>query len=460
MESLEQNWLQYPIFHIDFNGDDYTVGDTLADKIEGALRTWEGLYGENPNSVTTGDRFAFVLLKAFEKTGHKPVVLVDEYDKPLLDVMGHDRYITVDGEKMLALERNKALLKGFYSVLKSADKILTFAMLTGVTMFSQISVFSGFNQPDDISFSEEYESICGITEEELHSVFKEPIEKLAAKNGCSAQEMKLELKRHYDGYHFSTNMRDVYNPFSLIKCFNDNEMDDYWFATGSPTFLIRLLNSAPLGIKSILDEEYKKAQFIDYKADAIEPLPMVYQSGYLTIKEFHRDTKTFKLDFPNTEVREGFVSLLASNYYGIGETQVTNSIYKIVRKLREGDVEGFMDIMTAYMADIPYTMRRGNSPKEYERFFHLIFYLTLRLVCGYIVFAEKQQSHGRCDCILETERFIYIIEFKLDGSVAEALQQIEDKGYATPYKADARQLFKLGAVFSSETGTITDYKLG
>lgn len=460
MEKLEKDWLKHPVFHVDFNGEDYCGGDTLALKIEGLLKRWENVYGEDPNCETTGDRFTSILIKAYEKTGQKPVVLIDEYDKPLLDVMGTDRHITINGERITLEERNRDLLKGFYSTLKGGDKLLTFAMLTGVTKFSQVSVFSGFNQPDDISMQEKYEAICGISEEELYNQFEEPIKELAAANDYTVAQTKAELKKQYDGYHFSVKMKDIYNPFSILNCFNQNQFRNFWFATGNPTYLVRLLNSATVDIKKILDEEYEEDQFVNYKANKAAPLPMIYQSGYLTIKEYDREFKTFKLDFPNTEVRKGFVSLLASNYFAVDEDDIRSATLKMVKALKVADIERFMDVTTAYMAEIPYTMRRGNSPKEYERFFHLIFYLTLRLVSSYTVFTEKQQSHGRCDCIIETEKFVYIIEFKLDGTANEALQQIEDKGYALPYKADDRQLFKLGVVFSSETGTIVEYKRG
>ena len=242
IDGLEKEWAEYPVFHLSFGGENFIEPGTLEKKIEDALSGWEQLYGTSPHYTSTGNRFRYVLKAAHEKYGRRSVVLIDEYDKPLLDVLDTPYSIQIDGEKRLLEEHHRNILKGFYSVFKEADADLQFVLLTGVTKFSQVSVFSGFNQPSDISMDEQYETLCGITEDELYHYFAGPIEKLAAKYKCGAEEMKARLKRQYDGYHFSENLTDIYNPFSILNVFAKQRVDDYWFKTGTPTYLVRLLN--------------------------------------------------------------------------------------------------------------------------------------------------------------------------------------------------------------------------
>ena len=271
-------------------------------------------YGKDPLETTTGDRFKGVLQRAYQKTGQRAVVLIDEYDKPILDVLDTGASTrTHEGEKRLLEDHHREILKSFYSTFKGADEYLRFVLLTGVTKFSQVSVFSGFNQPTDISMSEQYESLCGITQEELEKYFEEPMIQLATKYQCTVKEMKDWLQRQYDGYHFSTNMTGIYNPFSILNAFRMNEIRDYWFATGTPTYLIRLLQHSREQMNELTGKFYKPSLFVDYKADVEQPLPMIFQSGYLTIKEYNKRMGTYLLDFPNNEVREGFLSMLAAN---------------------------------------------------------------------------------------------------------------------------------------------------
>ena len=295
---LEKDWFQYPVFHIDFNGDNFAKEGVLEAAIEGYLGNWEDMYGKNPNYTTPGTRFIELLRRASEKTGRRAVVLVDEYDKPILDVL--DTPLE---------EENRNTLKAFYSTFKGADKYLQFVMLTGVTKFSQVSVFSGFNQPKDISMDPRYESLCGITQEEMERYFHEPISELAEKDECTYEEMKERLKAQYDGYHFSENMLDIYNPFSILNAFDSLQIRDYWFASGTPTYLVRLLQHSNEQINELVGQYYDASLFADYKADVERPLPMIYQSGYLTIKDYDKYTHSYLLDFPNDEVRRGFLSL-------------------------------------------------------------------------------------------------------------------------------------------------------
>ena len=458
IDELETEWAEYPVFHIDFNGSNFTRPQVLEEVIEKFLSDQEDVYGRNPNSRDAGDRFKDVLKAAHEKTGRRAVVLIDEYDKPLLDVLDTGFSTVVDGEKRLLEDHHRNILKGFYSVFKAADADLQFVLLTGVTKFSQVSVFSGFNQPSDISLDARYEALCGITEEEMYRYFAEPIDVLAQKYKCSTEEMKLRLKLQYDGYHFSDELTDVYNPFSILNAFDKKRIADYWFATGTPTYLIRLLNHTNENLNELTGKYYDPSQFIDYKADLEKPLPMIYQSGYLTIKDCDLDMGTFLLDFPNNEVKKGFVTLVANNYLQSAEDSGSWA-RDIVGALKTGDLEQVHKLLTSFLADIPYTMRRKETERERERYFHYTFYLLMRMVSVYTVYTEKQQSEGRVDCIVETPDYIYLLEFKLDGTADEALQQIEDKGYACPYEADGRKLFKVGVVFSSETGTVSDFKV-
>ncbi len=456
IDALEKEWAEYPVFHLDFNGENFTQGNALKIKIEGYVAEWERKYGKIKGKASLGARFAYVLKQAHQRYGRRAVVLIDEYDKPILDVLDTKYTIEVDGERRPIEDVNRDILKGFYSVFKAADEDLQFVLLTGVTKFSQVSVFSGFNQPADISMDRRYEALCGITEEELYRYFDEPIKTLAVRYKFTEEEMKLFLKRQYDGYHFSDEMTDIYNPFSLLNAFAQQRVDDYWFRSGTPSYLIRLLNHTNEDLDEFTGKFYDPSKFIDYKADVEKPLPMIFQSGYLTIKECDISTNTFLLDFPNNEVRKGFVTLVANNYLQSKEDTGSWTI-EVMRALKRGDLEHFRKLLTGFLADIPYTMRRKETERERERYFHYTFYLLMRMVSCYTVYTEKEQSEGRVDCIIEVPDYIYIFEFKLDGTAAEALAQINDKGYAQPYAADPRPLYRIGVSFSSETGTVADW---
>ena len=459
IDVLEKDWLQYPVFHIDFNGSDFTQDDKLTEILEGIVATWEKIYGRSAEFSDIGRRFAHVLKQAHEQTGRRCVVLVDEYDKPLLDVLDTGRESTVDGNRVLMEEKNRNILRSFYSTFKSADEDLQFVFLTGVTKFSQVSVFSGFNQPADISMVEDFDTLCGITQEELEYYFAEPITELAKKYHQTVPGTKELLKQRYDGYHFSPRLIDVYNPFSILNVFRYKSMQDYWFRTGTPTYLMRLLSHSPENLNELTGKYYDPNEFINYKATVEKPLPMIYQSGYLTIKDYAPDFETFLLDFPNIEVTKGFVSLMAANYLSTDESTMRNEITRMVIALRDGNPETFRQLLTAFLASIPYTMRRKENERERERYFHYTFYLILRLMSIYTVYTEKEQSQGRVDCIIETDHYVYILEFKLDSTADAALRQIDEKGYALPYAADKRKLYKIGLNFSSDTGTIDDWQI-
>ena len=450
IDSMEKDWKVYPVFHMDFNSTNFAVRGTLWQKLNGLLIDWEEQYGVTTpkEGLDLGDRFIKVLAAAHEQSGRRAVVLVDEYDKPILDVLDVDKNLE---------EEHRNILKGFYSVFKGADEHLQFVFLTGVTKFSQVSVFSGFNQPFDISMHSKYETLCGITQEELDTTFREPMESMAKAYRCSYEEMRDRLKAQYDGYHFSKNMTDIYNPFSLLNAFATLEISDYWFKSGTPSYLIRLLSHSDENMNDITGKYYAPKEFIDYKADVEQPLPMIYQSGYLTIKEFDIRRNMFLLDYPNNEVKDGFLSLVAAKYFNTRES-VDSWTRDAAFQLEDGKLDDFRTGLTSFLASIPYTMRRKENERERERYFHYTFYLIMRLISVYTVYTEKVQSHGRVDCIVETPEYVYIFEFKLDGTAEEALSQIEEKGYAREYESDSRKVYKIGAVFSSETGTIEDWR--
>lgn len=448
ISKLEKNWFPYPVFHVDFNGDNFSKEGILEDKIENFIANGEDMFGKGSNAITTGDRFEAVLKNATEKSGRRAVVLVDEYDKPILDVLDTPME-----------EKNRDTLKAFYSIFKSADKYLQFVMLTGVTKFSQVSIFSGFNQPKDISMDSRYQALCGITQQELEEYFQEPLTALAKKEQYTVKEMKECLKVQYDGYHFCEEMLDIYNPFSILNAFDSLSLRDYWFASGTPTYLVKLLRHSNERINELVGHYYEAPFFADYKADVEQPLPMIYQSGYLTIKDYDRYTRSYLLDFPNDEVRRGFLSLLLTDYAKAQPASVSSWLMSSIRMLNAGKTTAFCDSLTAFLASIPYDAHFSTKTEELsEKYFQYTFYLILRLMGVYCLHIELTQSQGRVDCILETPHYIYIFEFKLDGNADEALRQIEENGYTKPYLTDKRETICIGVVFSSQTRTISAWK--
>ena len=451
---LEQEWNDYPVISFDFNGLIKVEDDPLRSYLFSQVKEAERKYDITPEDIDDlGLRFRRLLAAIHEKTGKQVVVLVDEYDKPLLDFLGTD-----DPNDAQRLDHNREILRGFFSVFKAADRHLRFVMLTGVTKFSQVTMFSGTNQPDDISLEENYEALCGITQAELETVFNESIRELAVKMDVSHEEAIDILKKNYDGYHFSTRMTDVYNPFSVINALKKKDIEDYWFASGTPSYLVRLLGNTPEDVMAYTNGEYTRDEFVNYKADVAKPLPMIFQAGYLTIKGYDPAFRTYQLDFPNNEVKQGLITLLANDYLQLNDKALP-AVIKMVRALRVADLDMVRRLFTAFLAETPYSMRPKKDEKDRELYFHYTFYLILRLISCYTVYTEKQLSEGRADCIIETAEYVFIFEFKLDGTAEEALQQINDRGYATPYEADTRPIYKIGATFSSKTGTIEHWKV-
>ena len=462
---LETEWTKYPVISFDFNGLLQKEGERpLRNYLFSQVVEAEKKYNITPEDTNDlGLRFRRLIPAIHEKTGQRVVVLIDEYDKPLLDLVETNR----PGDKE-QLDYNRELLKGFFSIFKATDDHLRFVMLTGITKFSQVSMFSGFNQPDDISLVSRFDTLLGITEEELHTVFAEGISELADSLGVDEEETKAQLKRRYDGYHFSKRMIDVYNPFSILNTFANLDMRDYWFSSGTPSYMVRLLSKSQEEVMTYTGRYFPEQMFIDYKADTEMPLPMFFQSGYLTIKAVDREFNTYLLDYPNNEVKQGMLTLLANKYLQSKE-DAPSWVNNIVRALRDGNLDLVRRLFTSFLAETPYSMRPKKDQKDRERlrvgeqssgmlYFHYTFYLLMRLISCYTVYTEKQLSEGRADCIIETPKYVYIFEFKLDGTADEALQQINERGYARAYEADARALYIIGASFSSKTGTIEEWK--
>lgn len=442
IEKLETDWKEYPVLHLDLNARKYESGADLEAMLNQHLEQWERTYGLEAENKSPEERFAAIIRRAYEQTGRQVVVLVDEYDKPLLQAILNEPL----------LEEYRRTLKAFYGVLKSADRYLRFVFLTGVTKFAQVSVFSDLNQLNDISLKSPYATVCGITKEELVATFAPEIEELGVQNELSFEETLDELTTMYDGYHFGVNTPGMFNPFSLLNVFDGGEFAAYWFQTGTPTYLADLLKQSDYDLRLLINGvEVDAAAFSEYRAEARNPLPMIYQSGYLTIKDYDKEVKLYTLGFPNDEVRYGFLNFLVPYY-----TEVTNSetgfhIAKFMRELRAGDVDAFMERLKVFFAGIPYELS-DNTERHYQVIFHIIFTLM-----GQFIQSEVRSARGRADAVVQAKDAVYVFEFKLNGSAEEALKQIEEKGYLIPYSLDGRRLVKIGVDFSKETRNINRY---
>ena len=441
----EEAWQPYPVFYFDFNGQNYQA-HPLEDVLDSMLCQWEEEYGcEKYGSLS--NRFQALLKSAKAKSGKNCVVLVDEYDKPLLEVL----------EKNDLEEHNKAVFKGFFSTLKSYDDYLQFVFITGVTKFSKVSIFSDLNQLNDISLQKKYAGICGITQEELLTVFEPEIDSMASSQGMNRPQCLAELKKYYDGYHFHPNGEGVYNPFSLLRALDEKEFNAYWFATGTPTFLVRRLKKLHFDLRQFLDGSLcaTASLLTDYRADDQSMVPLLYQTGYLTIAGYDRQARLYLLGFPNEEVKYGFMESLLPEYAPQSIPGSGTDIYTLRRRILQGDLEGIHDILTALFASIPYT----TNDAPFEHYFQSVLYIAFTLL-GQFVKCEVHSSRGRADCIMETDEFVYIFEFKVDQPATAALAQIEEKGYDLPYRADKRKIFKIGVGFDSEARSLKEWMVG
>lgn len=442
IEKLEKDWIKYPVLHLDLNAEKYSNIEELNNILKTYLREWEERYGsKESDNISLSQRFRAVIRAAKEKTGRNVVVLIDEYDKPILQA--------IDNEPLQDEFRNT--LKAFYGVIKSADADLKFALLTGVTKFGKVSVFSDLNNLNDISMSPRFHNICGITNEELHTVFDKEIELLALNNEQTKEEAYATLKKNYDGYHFSYSTDGIYNPFSLLWTLNEKRYGSYWFATGTPTYLIELIKKANFNIEELSNYIASEEQLNSIHIDDIDPIPVLYQSGYLTITDYDKEFELYTLDYPNEEVKAGFINFLLPFYTQVKERQSQAIISKFVTSARTGKAQEFMQQLQSLMAGTPYDL-----VKDLENHYQNVMYIITKLM-GLYVQAEYKTINGRIDLLVGTKEYLYIIELKFNGTAQQAIQQINNKEYSLPFEQQERKIIKIGANVSTKTRNIENW---
>ena len=449
---LEKEWVEYPVFYIDFNVGIISDEASLRDRLDAILTGLENQWGREVENNDPATRLEAVIKSAYKQTGKKVVVLVDEYDKPLINVM----------DDLETSETIRKVLKGFYGVLKSMDAYLRFVFLTGVTKFSRVSIFGDLNQLQDISMDSRFSGICGITETELIREFKPELQALAKKTGTTYEKTLAELKKQYDGYHFVKESEDIYNPFSLLNTFAKLDFGEYWYETGTPTFLIKKLKSMDYDIKK-LDGNVKMPGRSIYKTDSNTPISLLYQTGYLTIKGYEQLFDEYTLGFPNEEVKYGFLNELAPFYLSYREIESGDfSAVNFVKELMSNNVEGFMKRLQAFFADIPNELNN----KE-EKHYQTVFYLLFKLM-GQFIQTEVSSATGRADAVAEVDNTIYIFEFKLTdrrdsvhtvSTAEEALKQIDERKYAARYAVSNKKIVKIGAEFNAEERTLSRWAI-
>ena len=445
-------WLEYPVLYLDFNTKNYINEQALVDILNLHLNEWEARYAISKTAEAPEDRFRLLIAALFKQTGKQVVILVDEYDKPLLQTMGVNEELN---------EQYRNALKAFYSVIKTCDEYIRFAFLTGVTKFSKISIFSDLNNLKDISIHETYAGICGISQKELEANFQHEIQALAEKQNLNYPQTLAALKQWYDGYLFHPVGEGMYNPYSILNAFDDKEIKSYWFSTGTPTFLVNYLKEAHYYIPDLdgnveLDEEGLQM----YRAIAQDTLPILFQAGYLTIKEYIKDMRLYRLGFPNDEVRYGFLHNLLPAYSDVPFGQTGVWVGRFVQDIRKGDVDGFMERMQSLIAGIPYDNFTDKNVKLREQNYQTAVYLVFALM-GQFVQTEVHSAMGRSDCIVTAADTVYIFEFKLfsNGSAEDAINQIKEKKYAAKYKAEGKKIVLIGARFEEATRTIKNWKV-
>jgi hypothetical protein len=448
MERLETEWIKHPVLHFDLSPVKGKPLDQMRNSIGLQFKEFEARYGITDVAPALGDRLTTLIKTAFEQTGQQVVVLIDEYDAPILDVLHND-------EKR---EEIRMMLREFYSPLKMCDRYLRFVFLTGISMFSQLSIFSELNNLKIISDDNDYASICGITEQELLDNFQEGIEKMAKEYGCSKDEMVAKLKSSYDGYHFAEGTEGLYNPFSVLNAFSKNKIGSYWFASGTPRALIEMLKMyqkqgkfTPEMLENL--EPVDESEFETPLEMQSGPIPLLYQAGYLTIKDYDPEFGLYTLAIPNSEVRIGLMKNLLPLYADIN---INSTVIRASVALRKGEIDGAMKLLQSSLASIPFMKGDkdilGDAEKT-EAYYHRIFFFFFHMLQNEVT-AEVRSAKGATDVVVKTPKYIYVIEIKINATPEAALQQIEDKGYATPYLTDGREVVKLGVNFSTDTRTI------
>ena len=431
---MEKEWKSHPIFYIDLNTANFRDENSLYEVLNSHVSVWEEKYGAREYETTLALRFKGVIARAAEKEGRGVVILFDEYDKPILQTLRNEEL----------QEKHRSLLKSFYSVLKTQDRYIRFAFITGVTKFGKVSVFSDLNNLMDISMDQRYISICGMTQNELLYNFREGIEQLGEAYGDTEEETLNKLKIRYDGYHFEEDTVGIYNPFSVLNTLAKLRYKDYWFETGTPTFLVDLLKMHNYRLLDITREKVSGDVINSIDSMSTNPIPVIYQSGYLTIKGYDERFKKYRLGFPNKEVEEGFLNFLLPLYTSAGNNSPF-MVDEFVQDVESGNPECFMRRMKVFFADTSYQVA-GNA----ELYFQNAMYLVFKIM-GFYTQVERPTSDGRIDAVIQTPDYIYIIECKLDRTAEEALRQINDSNYAAPFAMDKRRIYKIGVNFSSQT---------
>jgi len=438
IETLEKEWTVRPVLHIDLNTQKYDTPESLENILNEVMTKWEKIYGADASEKSLSRRFAGVIGRAATQAGQRVAILIDEYDKPMLQAIGND-----------ALQESfRNTLKAFYGALKSEDRYIKFAILTGVTKFGKVSVFSDLNNLVDISMDERYIDICGITEKEIHQNLEAELHELARAQKMTYEEVCTELRNRYDGYHFVENSIGIYNPFSLLNTFAKMKFGNYWFETGTPSYLVELLKRNHYNLEQMATREQTTADVLNSIYGDDEPIPVIYQSGYLTIKGYDPEFGLYHLGFPNREVEVGFINYLLPFYTHFNKTESSFEIQKFVQEVRKGQPDAFFHRLQSFFADTPYELAR-----DLELHYQNVLFIVFRLM-GFYTKVEYHTNRGRIDLVLQTDEYIYVMEFKLDGTAEEALAQINEKQYAQPFAADKRQLFKIGVNFSNETRNI------
>ena len=450
ISKLEKEWKQYPVLHLDLNVKIYENKESLIAILSRHLDQWESAYGNNPNHDSVEDRFYHCIVNAAQQSPEgKVVILIDEYDKPLLDAIG----------KPELQEEYRQTLKAFYSNIKSCDEYIRFAMLTGVTKFSHLSIFSGLNNLNDISLDEEYADLCGFTQNEIETTFQESIDEFAKKLEIDRQEMLERLRKHYDGYHFSRDLSiNVYNPFSLICAMSKLRLDDFWFATGTPTFLYKQMKEHHTNLLDLEKLEVPASQFNASIETMNSVLPILYQSGYLTIKDYDPDSRLYTLNFPNTEVKVGFLENFLTDMTGTGDNS-EGFAGRFYKSLLRHDLEGAMCLMQSYFASIPY-LDHGNKDLDeltrFEAYYEVIMYVVFSIFnCR--VFTQVKTALGKADVVVFMNDATYVMELKINGTAQEALEQINSRDYGVPYQGTGKPVIKIGISFSREKRTISEW---
>lgn len=442
ISKMNPTWETYPVLHLDLNNREYRDYPALLAELNAHLERWEAVYGDQKKDRAVEERFAWVIEKAYERSGKQVVILVDEYDKPLLNVFGNEDL----------MERYRSTLKAFYSNLKTQDRYIKFAMLTGVARFNKVSIFSDLNNLRDISFEEEYSSICGITDQEISGYFREGIQNLSQRLSKPENEIEEEIKQRYDGYHFCEESPDIYNPFSMMSLFAKRKFGNFWFESGTPEFLASLLRKGNWMIKDLAPIRFDAEELASAGILSSNPIPVFYQTGYLTIKGYDKEYDEYILDYPNIEVKNSFLKFLLKSYQQeISYSSNPLSIQDFVRDIREGNPDGFMQRFESLLAGMGYS-EKGSPETRFQDAIYLIFTLL-----GEYAMVERRTADGRIDLIVETSKILYLFEFKIDSKAQEAIDQIKDKEYWKPFRFSDKKVFIIGASFDSNSRKLKDY---